>query len=135
MICSDIYERLLFTATLFCVELAVFSRAPRRDRYPLHLCLGLGLFIAVSFLPFEWFWGEWTKWTVVFKHLTLYALSLGILAFLYEGDFWSFLYGSILAYCVQHAAGHADLLYTTLCSLVDKTHWSMYVIALSMYQS
>lgn len=101
-----LYDRLNFPITLLLGEILICHRFGKKDHYILKLLLGMIPALIVSYFWDDWFrWdAQWGEFIYASKFLAVFLCSLLAMAMAFKGDFWSYLFTGIMAYCAQHIA-------------------------------
>ena len=101
----EVYDKISFLLYLVTAELFICHRYGFKKYGAFRLIIGM-----IPVFLFRFFWSEIsslagfprTIWVIASQYIIAFALTLPVLAFSFNGDFWSVLFAGILAYCLQH---------------------------------
>ena len=101
----NILMNLAFPIVLTIAELLLSSRSPKRKYWYLGI-----LSYAVFFIVFYFTSTNGNYWLDCLRFFLTFCLSLGCLALVYQGNFYSYLYLGTMAYCVEHISQRTSVL-------------------------
>ena len=101
-----LYDRLNFPIMLLIGEILICHRFGKKDHHILKLLLGIVPALVVSYFWEDLFaWDEqWGIFIQASKFLVVFLCSFPAMFMAFKGDFWSYLFTGIMAYCAQHIA-------------------------------
>lgn len=105
----------VFAIQLIIIEILFTRRLQRRPKFALRLAAGIIIFAVIAFFfPIGSF--GYNAPYCSFMFLALFAVSVGVLCFLYSDKFSNILLGALAGYTIQHIAQE---LYETIAVIMD----------------
>lgn len=98
----ELYNDLVFLIMLAAAEVLVLHRSGKKKHFTLRFVLGLLPAALLSCFGNMIFANG--LWQIASRYLAIFFCTFLMMALAYKGDFWSYLFTGIVAYCAQHIA-------------------------------